>query len=300
MKRFRNILVPLHFTKADDAVVRMVSHFAAWCSPSSITFCHYSPREEIPESLKESHPWLWEPIDEAALERLRKEVLGSGLFEDESILRFEVEEANPVSRSLERVLADDCDLVVTGGERRDIAVRLARKAPCSVCVVPAGSAENIRRAAVAVDFSHYSRYACEIGRALSDAMGSEEPVLLHVSQLHHGHRLGLLSSEELIAANERHARLRLRDFCLGLDAPQDPERVAVHHHESVAYGILDYVSNNGIDCLVIGCRGRDALSALLLGSVAEEILTHANVPVLAVKTKGTGQGFLKTILGIDD
>ena len=298
MKRFRNILVPLHFTRSDRAVVKMVSQLVSWSAPATVTFCHDSPRGEVPESLRRSHPWLLGLGGEQARERLREDVLGSGLFPDPSILRFEAEEANPVTRPLERLLEGSFDLLVTGGDRPDIAVRLARKAPCPVCVVPAESPGSIRRTAVGVDFSQYSRHACEIGRALAEAAGGDPPVLLHICQLYDNVRLGPLSREEFVAANERHARLRIEEFCLGFDVAQDPDAARIHHHESVAYGILEIAAKLDIDCLVVGSRGRDAPSPLLLGSVAEELLTRARIPVLAVKAKGTGDEFLRSLLGM--
>jgi len=46
----------------------------------------------------------------------------------------------------------------------------------------------------------------------------------------------------------------------------------------------------------IGCRGRDAMGTLLLGSTAEEIIENATVPVIVVKKKGVGAGFLDALL----
>ncbi|MBK1826515.1 universal stress protein [Haloferula rosea] len=300
MKRFQKILVPLQFVESDRAVITMVSHLARWSEPSSITFCHFSPKVDIPESLMESHPWLLEPIDEKARERMEKAVLETGLFPDPSIIDFHVEEANPVSRSLELVIEKDCDLLVTGSERSDIAVRLARKAPCSVCVVPAAIPEEIRTTMVATDFSEYSRQAFEIGSALSRVIGSGGPKLVYVSQIHKGHRWGILPKDEIVKANEKYARSKMAEFCESLDPPPAEEQRVIHHHESVPFGVLDYVNQNGIDCIVAGCRGRDALSAVLLGSVVEQILESSTVPVLAVKAKGTGRGFLESILGIGE
>ncbi|MGD9420757.1 MAG: universal stress protein [Verrucomicrobiota bacterium JB025] len=300
MKRFKKIIVPLHFSDSDPAVITMVSRLAKWSDPTSITFCHFSPKVDIPDNLKETYPWLLEPIDAAARERLEKSVFDTGLFPDPSIVSFHVEEANPVLRSLEMVIEKDCDLLVTGAERSDIAIRLARKAPCSVCVVPAEAIDEIRNPVVAVDFSDYSRYACEIGQALSQATSGGEPTLLHVSQIHTGYRWGILAKEEIIKSNDAYARLNMNDFRLSLGTPPSPEKTVIHHHESVPFGLLDYVNKNKVDCIVAGCRGRDALTALLLGSDIEQILEHSPVPVLAVKTKGTGRGFLKSILGIDE
>ena len=46
--------------------------------------------------------------------------------------------------------------------------------------------------------------------------------------------------------------------------------------------ILEYVDDHGIDLVVMGTRGRGGLRRRLLGSVAEHVVTHADVPVYVV------------------
>jgi len=300
MKRFQRIFVPLSFTHADQAVISMVSRIAKWSQPEELIFCHFNPKVEIPAALRESHPWLLEPLDQAAYERMESLIREHADLAESIRISYHVEEANAVIRSLSMVLEKDCDLVVTGADKPEIAIRLARKAPCSVCIVPANASTDVRKPMVAVDFSEYSRLASEIGIALAEAAAGEVPVLVHLSQIHRGYKWGTFSEQEFIAANDAHAKLMMSEFCLGLDKPKEAYTTAVHHHESVPFGLLEYVGENEIDCIVAGCRGRDALSALLLGSVIEQIMMHSSVPVFAIKAKGTGRSFLESLLGMTD
>lgn len=300
MKRFRKILVPLSFSDSDPSVIAMTSRLAKWCEPEEIIFCHFNPKVDIPASLQQSHPWLLEPLDDVARTRMQTLVAEFGELSDNVNILYHVEEANAVIRSLSLVLEHDCDLVVTGADRPDIGVRLARKSPCSVCVVPAGAPTGMLKPMVAVDFSEYSRYACEIGIAIATASHGAAPVLLHLSQIHRGYQWGTISKEEFIASTDKFDKLKMNGFSLSLDCPKGTFSTAIHHHESVPFGILDYMGQNGIDCIVAGCRGKDALSAILLGSDVEQIMTHSSVPVLAVKTKGTGRSFLESMLGMAD
>ncbi|MCU0956446.1 MAG: universal stress protein, partial [Hydrogenophaga sp.] len=48
-------------------------------------------------------------------------------------------------------------------------------------------------------------------------------------------------------------------------------------------GILETAQAEGCDLIVMGSHGRQGVKALILGSVAQKILTHAKVPVLVVK-----------------
>jgi nucleotide-binding universal stress UspA family protein len=48
-------------------------------------------------------------------------------------------------------------------------------------------------------------------------------------------------------------------------------------------GILETAQAEGVDLIVMGSHGRKGVQALILGSVAQKVLTHAKVPVLIVK-----------------
>ena len=52
---------------------------------------------------------------------------------------------------------------------------------------------------------------------------------------------------------------------------------------SVVGSILEYAENEKIDLIVVGTRGRSGIKQLLIGSVAEGVVTYAHCPVLVVK-----------------
>jgi len=52
---------------------------------------------------------------------------------------------------------------------------------------------------------------------------------------------------------------------------------------SCAAAIIDYAKRNNVDFIVIGTKGMTGLKHFLLGSVANNIISHAHCPVLAVR-----------------
>ena len=54
---------------------------------------------------------------------------------------------------------------------------------------------------------------------------------------------------------------------------------AVHPWEA----ILDHAKTQGVDLIVMASHGRRGLSALLLGSETQKVLTHSSIPVLVIK-----------------
>jgi len=47
--------------------------------------------------------------------------------------------------------------------------------------------------------------------------------------------------------------------------------------------ILDYAKNHKIDLIVIGTKGMTGIEKFLMGSVANDVITYAHCPVLAVR-----------------
>jgi nucleotide-binding universal stress UspA family protein len=52
---------------------------------------------------------------------------------------------------------------------------------------------------------------------------------------------------------------------------------------SIIESIIDYASNENVDLVVMGTRGRTGLKRFLLGSVANGVAQHAHCPVLLVR-----------------
>ena len=73
----------------------------------------------------------------------------------------------------------------------------------------------------------------------------------------------------------------IRQVCVTRGVAFDGDTI----ERNVTYeGILETASAEECDLIVMGSHGRKGLEALVLGSVAQKVLTHAKVPVLIVKS----------------
>ncbi len=73
-----------------------------------------------------------------------------------------------------------------------------------------------------------------------------------------------------------------------------PHRNHVRHGQ-VWKNLAGVIEENQIDLIVVGTHGRTGLGKLLLGSVAEDILRHAQCPVLTVGPHVAGRNKLPTL-----
>jgi nucleotide-binding universal stress UspA family protein len=76
----------------------------------------------------------------------------------------------------------------------------------------------------------------------------------------------------------------------GLDGAQGAARAAsvacschVLREHGPAQAITEHALSSGCELIVVGSHGRRGLDAIILGSVAQKVLTLAKVPVLVVK-----------------
>jgi nucleotide-binding universal stress UspA family protein len=189
---------------------------------------------------------------------------------------------------------NDVDLLVLGPHRRQIlrdaffgttaerVVRTSRRPVLMANGVPAGA---YRRVLVATDFSDLAFAAAQAAKELG-LFAAAEIVALHVVDPDEGGpilRAAVRVKEAEDRADEMAARAReeLDIFMrkLGIVAAR---RVITEAGKSTSMAINKYAEATKADLVVVGTHGRSGIENWLLGSVAENVLRHAETDVLAV------------------
>jgi len=131
---------------------------------------------------------------------------------------------------------------------------------------------------VAVDRSENSERAVDVARDLARLSGAEV-LVLHVKKVVLGGSGDVFDAEEESSIGELLEKTALRFEEIGL-----PVSVQVRTAEAgrTAHQIVRAASEFGADAIVIGSRGRSALSAAVLGSVAQGVLHLAKQRVVVV------------------
>lgn len=128
------------------------------------------------------------------------------------------------------------------------------------------------------DGSEAAQRATDYGLGLAAAMGASVHVLSVVDDAVLGPDVRSTVSADAMERHAREAAENVADSAAerGLDAVTHVE------HGSPDDGILDSVAAHGVDGIVMGTTGRDAIDRILLGSVAEKTVRSAPVPVITV------------------
>jgi nucleotide-binding universal stress UspA family protein len=135
----------------------------------------------------------------------------------------------------------------------------------------------LNRILVATDFGPAAQAALTYGRALAKNFGATLTVM-HVAE-NFFLRATVADPHALKAAVAR----RLEERLTAEDRSALHARAVLDTSDQPADAITTYAKQAEIDLIVMGTHGRNGISHLLVGSVAERVVRTASCPVLTVK-----------------
>ena len=145
---------------------------------------------------------------------------------------------------------------------------------------------QLRHVLLATDLGPDSASAFEHGRALAERF-SARLILYHAVPVpdHRYAHWAFAHGHEVWVAAERHARAELERLSAGLACPHE---IVLDRRSSALEGVLDAVRLHEPDLIVLGTHGRDRLAHLMLGSMAEDVITHAFRSIFCVPPLARG------------
>ncbi len=290
MQRFKRLGVFLHDSPADETALAYAGAFASLAG-SELVFCVYVREDEDESSLP----------DVATVKAEVQQKLPATVA---NITQVEVHRGTGVPEILRTARDDELDLIIVGrrlpSEQVGIGsafARLARKAPCSVLVVPKLSRPHLERVFVSVDFSEHAKMALEHGVALARASGAQRPQLVVHSNfaVGYGYSKTGMNLAEAVAQREQQVREKLRDFIKDVDTSGFDVELVSTSGEDVEDAVQEVAVARKMDIVLVGSRGVN--SVFLLGSTAERVLINSLVPVMVVKKKGETSKVLDALFG---
>lgn len=244
----------------------------------------------MPEAAPVVPVTFWQELREHALRNLEKEkarLVAAGV-------KCELEVIEDVPGFAIAAAAERCraDLIVMGSRGLtgikhallgSVAERTVRSAPCPVLTVKKGGALRVRKIVVAMDFSPAARRALELAQLLAKSAGPAHVILVHAYYvpveleqylITHGKSIPDVLSAEATRDLEAILTQLQKD---GLSAEYV---AAAGSPESV---VLDVAKQKQADLIALGTHGRRGIPHMLLGSVAERVVRHAEIPVVTVR-----------------
>jgi nucleotide-binding universal stress UspA family protein len=147
------------------------------------------------------------------------------------------------------------------------------------------AAQRYRKILVPVDGSGWAQraipHAIDIARS-----NNSELILLHVFRppaIEYADQLALAHQAEQMDEMRAQVKQYLTGLASELRDESIPVKIQMLEGPGVAALILDYIKAQEIDLVVMSTHGRTGLAKLLMGSIANEVMHGADVPVLLVR-----------------
>jgi len=143
---------------------------------------------------------------------------------------------------------------------------------------------------VAIDKSGYKDKVVSYAFTLAKSLGAEISVIHVVDQSSMVAAASIHPASSMMSAQKEYQDALIQDadkLLKGIVQLGKNDGITVHDKvlagSSVKQTILDYAKDKEADMIIIGTKGMTGIKKFLVGSVANDVISHAHCPVLAVR-----------------
>lgn len=299
---YKNILIGLDLSHRDEFLLRYVSEILPSLHAQKIYFLHVIHDYE---AFQQEHPKFLKPVDENIISIMKKKAEKIIHTHKNIDFHFEISEGHTLTEILRKAKLKDIDLLITGRRLKiaggsKLPEKLARKAPCSVLVVPEDAHIRLQKLFVPIDFSEQSKLALESAYEMSKSIKGATLIAFHAASLqpvYQSHEFIFRESEETLREK---VKIDYNNFMKKIGSMNEYFKplISVVQENNPAEYIKQNAYATDSDLVIIGSKGRSNAASVLLGSVAENLIWLSSIPCLVVKEKGSNMDFLNVILSI--
>ncbi|WP_422358999.1 universal stress protein [Reichenbachiella sp.] len=307
MYKFEKILVALDHSDLDKELIYSASMIAKLAGTKQVKFINVIKDLNVPAAVKKEFPNI---INDALAER-KKEIereIDRYYIHNDSKVSVEVNSGQPTKAILKFSASKEVDLIIVGRKNEKpgggvTISRLARRAACSLLIIPKGFDKRISKVLVPVDFSDNALAAVNqtIDLLNIDHFPKPKCLIQHVYQVPSGYHYTGKSFEEFAAIMEEHAKKDYEVFKKKFDETNltiEPI-YTLDRHEDIISSIYKTAKKMQAGAIVIGAKGITAAASLFIGGSAEKLVQlHSEIPILVVRSKDKKKGLLDILKGI--
>jgi nucleotide-binding universal stress UspA family protein len=281
----KTILVPTDFSPEAENAVQIAAHIALR-SGAALHLLHvvdasmgggFSAMGQVQDySMDNLFVMKLMEVNKARLHQVADQLQSDGV----KSVDFAVQVGSIFNTITEQAEASGADLIVMGtkgasglkefliGSNTERIVRLARIPVLSVKNAPANF--SIREIVFASDFEADQLQAVSRVKELQEVFGAQ----IHLVYVNVPNKF----------SDSRTIRSRMQEFVNRYQL--DNYQFTIYNDDSEEKGIIHFSEEVNADVIAVATHGRTGLSHLLTGSIAEDIVNHANRPVLTINLKG--------------
>ena len=298
------ILVLMDTSNADRTLLKFLEPIVYKNETKEVHFFNSISEMKIPEDVLRDFPEIKEKAVEDRVSQLKtqaSEVLPESVM---GISQFHVKEGAPSKAILRFVEKNDIDLVLMGRHKNFVgggvlSNRLARRAACSIFIVPEDAELNTSVLHVPCDFSGHSKNAMEEAIKISRKYNNEMRIICqNVYTVPGGYHYSGKTYEEFAVIMKQNAEKEYAKFMSEIDHEGVNLEVvySLDTNDNPVTDIIDFAQETKPGAIVIGVKGRTATTALFIGSRAEQLIQYNNdIPMMVIRPKGKNAGLIDLI-----
>ncbi len=305
MSTFEKILIGLDNTAMDQQLIRSAKHISRISGTQHILFTHVVRTANLSDTLIKEFPNL---VEDALKDR--RQSLWTAIekeFDSNDIGKVDLEviQGQPTKEIMRQVSKEGTDLVVVGRKKSNstgtggvIINRLARRASCSLLVIPEGKSDiRLNKVLVPIDFSLHAHMALECAASLSkECQHKPEIITQNVFSVPAGYHYTGKTYSEFSDIMKQNAKRDYQQFVsdIDIDLSQVKNIYTQDKNDDIIGTIYKTAKKLDVDTIMIGAKGRTATTALFIGSAAEKMIQYdTDIPLFVIRPKGKNAGILE-------
>ena len=308
MYLIKKLIVCLDQSPLDQTLVQYAEFIAQVNQTKKIYFVNVIKNLTIPKEVIEEFPNLVDNMINERKEAMETVVTENFKNSKGISLNYVVKEGSLSKKILKLAEEKSADMILIGRKVElpgtgVASQRLARRASCSLLIVPEGTVPKLTKLLVPSDFSDYSKDALEEAIMIAEKHGKNkmEIVCQNVFSVPSGYHFTGKSYEEFTQIMQLHAEINYKKFIRKIDT-KGIKITPVYTKDDDDDPVEEIVTKAleiEADGIIIGAKGRTAATALFIGSMAERLIQYNDsLPLLVTRPKGKNAGILDYILEI--
>lgn len=307
MYQIKKLIVCLDQTTLDETLIKFAVFIAKINQTKKVYFVNVIRNLQIPKDVLKEFPNLIENMVAERKSEMKEVVEKIWDKDNKSDISYIVKEGQLAKKVLKFAHEKSADMIVVG---RKVTLsgsgvgtqRLARRASCTLMIIPENSVPKVDKILVPSDFSEYSKDALEEAILISERNGGIiEIICQNVYTVPSGYHYTGKTYDEFAAIMHTHAEIKYKKFIRKIDT-KGVTITPVYTRDEDDDPVEDIVKKAQeiqADGIIIGAKGRTAATALFLGSMAERLIQmNDKIPMLVIRPKGKNAGILDYILEI--
>lgn len=285
MKSITNILVALDLSEMDTTLIEYASFISDQLNVDKVYFVHNIKKYEISELFEEQLKDL--NLDEIIGDELNEKV--GETFKGKAEWEVLISE-DPYTESLIKYVVNkySIKLAILGNKNKVkgagvVSGKLLRLLRCHILTIPLNFPARISKIWAGTDFSHASKKAFAVAHEIKRATAADI-FAVHVFNVP-VHFSPYLPKEEVAPQIEKHLKEKSQRFLKKLDATGEIKTAIIPGRDAgAAERMRTSAKNAGADLLIVGDKGGNTFSSLLIGSVPEELFNQdLDIPLWIAK-----------------